>query len=356
MTSLRSLTLRSLTLRRSARARAAVRGPVLALVVVTALSGCGALVGLGPVPTDTVGGAVDAARAKTVAARVIADAVKADAVPKAAGDASRAAVYSGDALVAARADAKLTSVTGATGRADRALSGTPPVVLAVSRGLTYPRSMVVQTTRAKSGLPVLSLLVTPDVRSPYRIAASATMLPGASVKSFAPLIQGSDPLGGGAGGGAGAGAGLAVAPLTLTKQYAAALAFPAPKPTGATSFVTGDSFASGVRASAANQNTSMHGIGSFTQEHTARGVLGGMRTADGTGALVFAALDRRDTFLNRAKGTLKPSASFTLLTGLSSVTAEADLSTLEIVVFFVPDTGQAVTVAAEEHLYDASGV
>lgn len=321
---------------------------VSAVVLAGLLSACSALVGLAPVPPRAEEGALDAAQARTIAARVVASAVTADSMPTSAGDAARRTAYSGDALAAASADARLAATGDAKKTADRALTATPPVVLAVSRGLPYPRSMIVQTTRAKSGLPVLSLLTTPDVRTPYRIAISAPMLAGASVKGFDPLTRGSE--------GVGTGAGLAVAPATLTTTYAASLAFPVPTAKGPSPFVPDDSFAQGVRASAANQNKSMDGRGTFTQVHTAKAVVGGLRVAGGAGALVFTAMDREDIFLNRTAGTLTPSKPFTALTGLTSVTSEADLSTLEIVVFFIPDSGQAVTVAADEHLYDASGV
>lgn len=321
---------------------------ILAAVLTGLLSACGALVGLGPVPTGSVGGAVDASRARMIAARVVAAAVKADATPTSAGDAARRLVYTGDALAAATADARLAATTDAKTRDERVLTSAPPIVLAVSRGLTYPRTMVVQTTRAKSGLPVLYLLTTPDVRTPYQIASSAPMLPGASVKIFDPLTQGSLPLG--------SGTGLSVAPMALTTAYAASLAFPPQAGRATTPTVPNDSFAQGVRASAGNQSKGMNGIGTFTQVHTAKDVVGGLRVIGGAGALVFVAMNRSDSFLNRTTGTLKPSKQFTALTGLKSVTSEANLSTLEIVVFAIPDAGPAVTVAADEHLYAASGI
>ena len=327
------------------------KAPMLipAAVLIGLLSGCGALVGLGPVPTGPVGGAVDASRAQAIAARVVAAAVKADATPTSAGDAARRLVYTGDALAAATADARLMATTDAKTKDARLLSAAPPVVLAVSRGLTYPRTMVVQTTRATSGLPVLYLLTTPDVRTPYQIASSAPMLAGASVKVFDPLTRGSLPVG--------TGSGLSVTPTALTEGYAASLAFPAPAGKATTPpVVPNDSFAQAVRASAANQSKGMNGIGTFTQVHTAQDVVGGLRVVGGAGALVFVAMDRRDAFLNRTTGTITPSKQFTALTGLKTVTSEANLSTLEIVVFEIPDTGPAVTVAAEEHLDAASGI
>ena len=44
-----------------------------------------------------------------------------------------------------------------------------------------------------------------------------------------------------------------------------------------------------------------------------------------------------------------------MLTGLSSVKAEATLDTLEFVVFVIPQSGQAQVVGAQEHLVAASG-
>ena len=328
--------------------RRAVPTLILAAVLTGLLSACGALVGLGPVPTGSVGGAVDSSRAQAIAARVVAAAVKAEATPTSAGDAARRLVYTGDALAAATADARLAATTDAKTTDERVLTAAPPVVLAVSRGLTYPRAMVVQTTRATSGLPVLYLLTTPDVRTPYQIASSAPMLAGASVKVFDPLTRGSLPVG--------SGDGLSVTPTALTAAYAASLAFPAPTGKATNTVVPNDSFAQGVRASAANQSRGMNGRGTLTEIHTAKDVVGGLRVVGGAGALVFVAMNRSDSFLNRASSTITPSKQFTALTGLKTVTSEANLSTLEIVVFAVPETGPAVTVAAEEHLYAASGI
>lgn len=309
-----------------------------------ALTGCGAIAGVSAPPTGSAGGAVEASHAQAVAARVIATAEKAVATPTAAGDAFRAAAFTGDALTAAKADAKLAPTASQATKDAAKLTPSPPVVLAVSRGLTYPRSMVVQTTRAQSGLPVLSLLTTPDVRTPYRIAASAPMLPSAQVKLFDPFPAGSPGLGDESG--------LSVKPAELAKEYAAYLAFPAPAVKDVP-FVS-DSFATGVRAHASATNQQLNG-GDLTQQHAPKDVVGGLRLRGGRGALVFTVLDRKDTLLRRTQGTLTPTPQFTALTGKNTLSTEANLQTLEFVVFFVPETGKAVTVAAEEHLYAATG-
>ena len=98
-------------------------------------------------PPATVGGAVSGTRAQSIAAQVMDTAQKAAAAPGADGDTLRDAAYTGDALTAAKADAKLAGTLTQDQKDALALTPAAPVVLAVSNGLSYPRSMVVQTTR-----------------------------------------------------------------------------------------------------------------------------------------------------------------------------------------------------------------
>jgi len=324
------------------------------------LAGCATVVGVTDAPTATVGGALPSPQAQAIATQVVAAAEQATAAPGAEGDAVRATAFSGTALTAASADAKLAATVSQEAKNARTLTASPPVVLAVSRGLDYPRSMVVQTTRAQSGLPVLHLLTTPDVRTPYRIAASTLMLPSAAVKAFDKVAQGSPVLGDGSG--------LVVRPEDLTKRYAASLAFPAAAapteapPTEATPTdaptdapFSDDTFATGVRASAVSQSQGLATIATLTQQHDLADVIGGLRVAGGKGALVFTVLDRKDSVVNKPGAVVAPLPAFTALTGLTTVTAEASQHTLEFVAFFVPERGQAVVVGAEEHLVAASG-
>lgn len=329
--------------RRAPQALAAALGLAAALT----LGGCGAVVGVGPAPTATVAGALDASRAQEIATRVVGQARQASATPGASGDALRTAAFTGDALTAARADAKLASATTASTKARRELVDAAPSVLAVSRGASYPRTILAQSRYEQSDLPVLLLLVAPDARTPYRIAASVGMLPGTQVPAFDPLASGSVDLGSSEtadGGRYG----------TLLDGYAASLAYPAPRSTTAAGVAPRDGFATAVRGNAAAQAKAVSAIGSFRQVHDVRSVVGGLHTAGGRGALVFATVDRSDTLLVRS-GTLKLPSSFTTLSGLSSVSSEADLTTLEVVALVVPATGDATVVGGEEHLYAASG-
>jgi hypothetical protein len=316
-------------------------------LLAVSLSSCTAIAGISDAPTATVGGAVSSSRAQTIAAQVMDTAQKASAAPGAEGDTLRDAAYTGDALTAAKADAKLAPTLSQDQKDALALTPAAPVVLAVSNGLSYPRSMVVQTTRAKSGLPVLSLLVTPDVRTPFKIAASAPMLPATEVPAFDQVTQGAPSLGDDA-------AGLAIDPKKLTGDYAASLAYPAAAASGDRSF-TDDAFATKIKAAAKDQAEKVASVGTFTEQHLAKDVAGGLRLAGDRGALAFTVLERKDTVLNKTTGTINVSEQFKALTGLSSVKAEATLDTLQFVVFVIPNSGQAQAVAAQEYLIGATG-
>jgi hypothetical protein len=318
-----------------------------AALLTASLTGCATVAGISDPPTGTVGGAVSGTRAQSIAAQVMDTAQKAAASPGADGDTLRDAAYTGDALTAAKADAKLAGTLTQDQKDALALTPAAPVVLAVSNGLSYPRSMVVQTTRAKSGLPVLSLLVTPDVRTPFKIAASAPMLPATEVPAFDQVTRGAPSLGDSA-------AGLAVEPGKLVGAYAASLAYPAAAATADRPF-TDDAFASKITAAAKTQADQLASVGTFTEQHVAKDVVGGLRLAGDRGALAFAVMERKDTVLNKTTGAINVSAPFTVLTGLSSVKAEATLDTLEFVVFVIPQSGQSQVVAAQEHLVAASG-
>jgi hypothetical protein len=311
------------------------------------LSGCASIAGVTDAPTATVGGVLSAAQAQSLAARVVQTAQQAAEAPGSDGDALRDTAYTGDALVAAKADAKLASTLTQDQKDALTLTTAAPSVLAVSSGDSYPRVMVVQTTRAKSGLPVLSLLTTPDARTPFKIAVSAPMLPSSEVPAFDQMTQGAPVLGDSA-------SGLAVDPDQLLAAYAASLAFPAPAAAADRSF-TDDAFAAKLRQAAKAQSDALSGVGSFTQQHQAKDVVGGLRLAGGKGALVFTVLTRKDTLLNRTQGTITPSPQFQALTGLTTIKAEAVQDSLEMVLFVIPGSGQAQVVGAEEHLVSASG-
>ena len=180
--------------------------------------------------------------ARDIVSRAFTAASQAGSTTGAAADKARATAYTGPALTAAAARTGLDSLQPGLGGSSPALSPSQPGLLALSRGFGWPRAMVAQTVPSGGSLPVLHLLTSPDALTPYRIAASATMLPNSTVRRFDPLPQGSRLLTDGTD--------LAVAPTALVTQYAGSLSFPAR--TVADPAFTADPFAGQVRQNASH--------------------------------------------------------------------------------------------------------
>ncbi len=300
----------------------------------------------------------------------------------------RQSVFAGDALAAAEGYAKLVSTLSDSDRADAALDAEDSVVLAVSRGADYPRTIVATSTTARSADPVLLLLRADQAGGGYRIIHQSQILPGASVGAFDPLESGT-PLDETPNG-------LAVDPQSLLEAYAAALAYPAPTPapsatatattaatptpaattttsttgsatttsidgTPATAGPTGplfgpDTFANSLRNSVKETATSLGSAVTVTQQHTPLRVLAVAPMAGERGALAFGVLERKDLLTEKTDGTLSTNQAVRVLSGKSSVQTKAELTTLEFVAWTIPlGTGQATTVAAAEQAVAATG-
>ncbi len=319
-----------------------------ALVTVGALSGCapvdGAL-GIHDAPTvAATHGALPQGRAEDLAADLFRAKAKATA-PGESGVTARKAVYDGVALTAANAEAKLADTLSAQVRAELKSTGDAPEILAVSTGTAYPRQIIARTTLAKSGLPVLHLLVAKSLRSPYQLVASARMVPGSAVSPFDAITDGSAPIGDGAG--------LVISPDEILKTLPASLNYPTPADRDPR--VGEDPWTTQLLASVRDKAKALKALATISQTHVSRGVLGGLRSAPGHGALVFVALEREDVLLNRTGATITPTKAFTALSTVTSVKSEAATKTLEFLVLQVPETGTASVVAASEQLFAAEG-
>ena len=209
--------------------------------------------------------------------------------------------------------------------------------------------MVAQTVAAEGSLPILHLLMSPDAFTPYRITASATMMPASTVKPFDPLSQGS-PL-------VTDGKGLAVSDAALLKAYAESMAFPVKK-VKAPPFAD-DPFSSQVRVRAAAVAKSVVTQAKFSQVHkVVPNSVYAVRQAGGD-ALVFGVIERTDSFAVKSGQAVNTVANkaFVLLTGKKKVTKSASITTLEFVVFSVPrETGRATLVAAGEQVVAGVGL
>ena len=164
---------------------------VLPLAATLGLAGCGAgtaLAGVHDAPAQVTNQApISPESAQQVVERVITKVDEADqAKPEAAKD-LRAEAFTGAALAVAKAADQLGQSAAAPNPVSRTEA---PKVLAVSRGTGWPRLIVAQTTAGDGG-SVLNLLVSPDAKTPFRLSASATMHPGASVSALDSLTKGS---------------------------------------------------------------------------------------------------------------------------------------------------------------------
>ncbi len=315
----------------------------LALASAVGLGGCGlaasaAGVHDAPAPTRTVA-ALPAAAAQRVATRVL---TAAEAAETQSSQAPRAAVMTGSALTMSQAAANLGEAGGP--QAGPVTRPNPPRVLAISRGTGWPRTMLVQDAAA-DGSVVLGLLRSTDARSPYRLAASATMHPGTSVAALDPLAQGSA---------IGSASGLTTTPDAVLAQLAASLAYP--KPGAAPDVDTTDHFSSSVRANATATAKGLGALATFTQVHR---VVPGQTVVvplAGGGALVFGLLERVDTITLKPGGkTLTLSAQNQKLLKRPTLTKKAVLQTYETVVLTIPASGSTSVVAAREQLVAGKG-
>jgi hypothetical protein len=328
------------------------------VVVIASVPGWGAthgLLGIHEAPAArTTSAPMTVDQAKSILARVFTAAYLGETTTGAAAGEQRRTAYTGQGLRGVEGRVKLASVQPAVTTSP--LLAPHPKLLAVSRGFGFPRFIVAQTVASDGGLPVLHLLVSPDAATPYRISMSVEMVPPATVQPFDRLTSGSPLVANGTGPLVTKSAGLAVAPDTLLSLYAAKMAFPA-KAVSKPPFAQ-DSFSGQLQSGAAAAAAAVSTQASFTQVHkVVPDSVYAVRVASGD-ALVFGVLERTDSFAVKTSQNVNTAANkaFVLLTGKKLITQSASITTLEFVVFSVPQsTGQAQLVAAREQIVAGSG-
>ena len=327
---------------RHATARLAVTG-----AAALALAGCGlgsSLAGVHDAPREkTTTAPVSAESAEAIATRVLADAARArEATGEEAKD-LRAKALTGAALTVSSADSRLARA-GSTAT-EPVTKPDAPKVLGISRGTSWPRVMLVQSSR-EDGMTALNLLVSTGAREPFKLASSAPMQPGTSVAALDSLDQGS-PLNP-------SGKGLAIAPEALLTEYAASLDYPRAK--AAPHVNQSDVFARAVRANAKAQATSLAKLATLSQKHTAQPRNTVTISLKDGGAVVFGLMERIDTITLKPTGkSLTPNPDFQKLLGKKTLAKRAQMRTFETVVFTVPKSGRASLVAVDETLVSAKG-
>ena len=333
---------------RSPRAMALI---IAGVVISFSVSGCGAgRAALGirePPKANPALAPVTVGQAKSILTRDFTAAQQGGATTGAAAQAALSTAYTGEALRAAKARVRLVAVQPVSAESP-VLTPLRPRLLAVSRGFGFPRLMVAQTVAAEGSLPVLHLLMSPDAATPYRISMSAKMLPSSTVKPFDPLTQGSPLLTNGSG--------LVVSGTALLGAYAAGMAFPA-KALDRPQFAADPIFTQ-VRANATAVGKAVATQAVFSQVHRViPGSMYAVRQANGD-ALVFGVIERTDSFKVKKGQAVNTAGNreFVALTGKKKITRSASITTLEFVVFSVPQSkGRAILVAASEQVVAGSG-
>jgi len=324
---------------------------IVTIVGATSVAGCGAaraVLGVHEAPkANPALASLTVDQAERILTRDFTAAQQGETTTGTAAQKALITAYTGEGLRAAKARVRLAAIQPSAADSPL-LAPQEPLLLAVPRGLGYPRVMVAQTVAAEGSLPILHLLTSPAAVTPYRISASATMLPSSTVKPFDPLSQGS-PL-------VTDGTGLAVSDTDLLKAYAAGMAFPAKTVTNLP--FAADTKAAQVRAGAAEVAKAVARQASFTRDNkVVPNSVYAVRQANGD-ALVFGVIERTDSFAVKSGQAVNTAAykEFVLLSGKKRITRSASITTLEFVVFSVPRaTGRATLVAASEQVVAGSG-
>lgn len=325
--------------------RPVIRSVTVAAVFAAALlSSCSGTGGGDKPATSSPTPVVAESAATGTASTVVRQAIAARVDVSTGGAAARQKSFTGASLVSADAFAKTLPARSAAQRADAELATTGIKVLAVSRVGQSPRQIIAQTTLVKGGGAVLVLLVSPDASTDFKVAALTPMLHSSTLEAFDPKTLGSAAVG--------KGDGLVAKPAAVLSAFAASVAYP--KPTE-TPVLTRDPLSERLRATALEQATSIGSKGTFAQVHEPSSVVGGLRLAGSSGAVVFADLARTDSIALREAVKLPPAKEVTLISGLKQITTEAVLTTNEAVAIVIPTSGVARIVGYSDQLVGATG-
>jgi hypothetical protein len=335
-----------------------VRAIAVSVLTAVSVTGCGAahsVLGIHEPPkANATLAPLSADQAMGILTRDFTAAQQAETTTGAAALSAQRTAYTLEGLRAANAHVKLAKIQPTVADSP-VLAPQKPRLLAVSRGFGFPRVMVAQTVTSESPLPILHLLTSSDAATPYRITASASMLPGSSVRPFDALTKGSPLMTDGTTAGKVPDR-LAVAPLALMSSYAAGMAFPAKAVANPT--FAADIFSPQVRGKAASVAKAVSAQASYSQVHkVVPNSVYAVRQASGD-ALVFGVIESTDSFTVKTGQAVNTAENkeFVLLTGKKRVTKSASITTLEFVVFAVPRSpGQAMLVAVSEQVVAGSG-
>ena len=195
----------------------------------------------------------------------------------------------------------------------------------------WPRWFLAVTRASETDVPQVSVLAQASARDPYRLSASATLLPGTTLPELDTEEELAVPVA------ADSAEGLVMTPADAVARYADVLT------TGSASQWAGttadDIFRQQVLAEADAERTAVGAYYGYASTHAPRaGEVWGLRTADG-GALVVGVVDGARTFTPNAAGirqVLPPEVA--ALAGRPDA-AGSTVRTAEVLVLAVPPEG-----------------
>ncbi len=320
------------------RRRAALAGALTAATLALAACGMPGQPGAGAAGGD-VGGVVTGEQADRIAHRVLGQDATirsgvADAETRISG------TYAGEGARAARGSVLLVS-KGVLPKASTELHDVQ--VLANSRGADYPRYLVTSSTPTPGGLPWVHLLVATNAQTPYRLAMSAQVLPGAQISAFPGTADGSPVVSDDAG--------YQTRPVDLVRAYAEGLTSEredAP--------YDADEFATQVRARAAKQQTDSAAEADISVTHQVEpDPFVALQQLNGD-ALVFGTIMRNSDYAIKDGQQMAPTPIFSaFVPGRTVLVQQARTATAQFLVFSLPKEGRAHLVAASEMVVGASG-
>lgn len=322
------------------------RGVVLAAVALAGglLAGCGlgeGLAGVHPAPSEVATVAplsLDAA--SSIVSRVLGEGAAARATSGDEGAKARKQVMNGPALAMADAAAK----TGVKPAASEPLTSPPtPTILAMSRGVDWPRAILATTFDQERNEQTLHVLTSASAPEPFVLTASVPMFQGAALPGMGDPARGVELVK------ADDGAGMLMAPQTALTRYAKGLGFPKPKVDERVSM--SDSFASSLKASADAQKKSLGDLADLTMESTVvKEQIIAFRLAGG-GSVVFGRMNRLDRVkvTERAEEITIPKA-YAKLIGKDKASTSMELVWIMPVALVVPTEGKVTAIGATEQL------
>lgn len=221
-----------------------------------------------------------------------------------------------------------------------------PAALAGQRLLTavppqgeWPRWFLTALQPGGGAVPQVVVLVQDGPRDPYRVVASATLLPGASLPQPATTGGTAQPLAADA-------RGLVRTPAQAVADYADVLTRGTDAPAAASS--ADDPLRAQVLSEQQAERDGVSAYVDYAASHAPRdGALWSLRTTDG-GALVVGVLAGERTFSPRGAGVSQPlPPDLAALAGRDSAPHGLVVTTAEVVVLRVPTSGQVALVAGQ---------